>query len=101
MMSTDHEWSNKIPSNLESVVTNFPEYGSRVIFKLYWNLAPLACENFASLVSNGSNIEPSNKKPKPAPIGESGKALSYRNSTIHRVVKGFIMQGKSRRLPCL
>jgi cyclophilin family peptidyl-prolyl cis-trans isomerase len=34
-----------------------------------------------------------NKKPQPAPIGESGKELSYRNSTIHRVKAGFIVQG--------
>lgn len=33
------------------------------------------------------------KKLKAAPIGESGKELTYRNSFLHRVVKGFIVQG--------
>ncbi|KAL9179566.1 hypothetical protein ACHAXT_008856 [Thalassiosira profunda] len=60
------------------------------------SLRALACANFASLCTNGGNsldITGSSKKPKPAPIGESGKELTYRNSAIHRVVKGFIVQG--------
>ena len=90
------EWSDKIPKTLESVVTDFPSNGSRVVFKLYWDVAPLACENFATLCTNGGNsldLSGTNKKPKPAPIGESGKALTYRDSTIHRIVQGFILQG--------
>jgi cyclophilin family peptidyl-prolyl cis-trans isomerase len=31
--------------------------------------------------------------PKPAPVGESGKGMTYRNSPIHRVVGGFVVQG--------
>ena len=30
---------------------------------------------------------------KPAPIGESGKPLSYKNCNVHRIVPGFIVQG--------
>ncbi len=30
---------------------------------------------------------------RPAPVGESGKGLTYRNSNIHRVVRGFVIQG--------
>ena len=63
---------------------------------MYWDVAPLACENFATLCTNGGNsldIGNSSKKIKPAPIGESGKELTYRNSIIHRVEKGFIIQG--------
>ena len=96
LISEDHEWSCKIPPNHTSVVTDFPPYGSRIIFRLFWDVAPLACENFATLCVNGGNsldVSSCGKKPKPAPIGESGKALTYRNSTIHRVVKGFIVQG--------
>lgn len=106
LMSNDHEWSSKIPNNEETVITEFPHHGSRVIFRLYWDVSPLACENFATLCTNGGNslLHPTttpgggsssnnNKKTKPAPIGESGKELTYRNSTIHRVVKGFIVQG--------
>lgn len=57
----------------------------------------MACENFATLCTNGGNsldfTKNNSKKAKPAPIGESGKELTYRNSTIHRVIKGFIVQG--------
>ena len=63
---------------------------------MYWDVAPIACENFATLCTNGGNsldIGNSNKKIKPAPIGESGKEMTYRNSIIHRVEKGFIIQG--------
>mmetsp|Transcript_66 Transcript_66/g.91 ORF Transcript_66/g.91 Transcript_66/m.91 type:complete len:414 (-) Transcript_66:47-1288(-) len=90
----DHEWGTKAAD--ETVVTKLPQYGSRVIFRLYWDVAPLACENFATLCVNGGtslDICNNSKKPKPAPIGESGKALTYRKSTIHRVVPGFVVQG--------
>lgn len=88
------EWSCKLPPNQESIITKPPACGSRIIFKLYWDIAPLASENFATLCTNGSNLDLGNtKKPKPAPIGECGKELSYKNSTIHRVVPGFIIQG--------
>jgi len=93
----DHEWGSKVAAAGESsVVTKLPQCGSRVVFRLYWDEAPLACENFATLCVNGGNsLDVCNnpKKPKPAPIGESGKALTYRSSTIHRVVPGFIVQG--------
>lgn len=96
LMSNDHEWNCKIPPNQETAVTGHPPHGSRIVFKLYWDIAPLACENFATICTNGGrslDLGSSNKKPKPAPIGESGKELTYRNSTIHRVVEGFIVQG--------
>ena len=94
MRSEIKEWSCKVPHNLSSITTKLPLFGSRVVFKLYWEVAPLACENFATLCTNGSSLDlNSTKKPKPAPTGECGKALSYKNSTIHRVVPGFIIQG--------
>jgi cyclophilin family peptidyl-prolyl cis-trans isomerase len=93
-LEKNQEWSCKLPSNEKSVVTGFPPYGSRIVFKLYWDIAPLACENFATLCTNGGAVlAEGNKKPKPAPIGESGKGLTYRRSAIHRVVRGFIFQG--------
>ena len=92
---TDHEWGSKV-NNEESIVTKPSPFGSRVVFRLYWDVAGVACENFATLCVNGGNsmeISSNPKKPKPAPVGESGKALTYRNSPIHRVVPGFIVQG--------
>mmetsp|Transcript_2700 Transcript_2700/g.5218 ORF Transcript_2700/g.5218 Transcript_2700/m.5218 type:complete len:334 (+) Transcript_2700:244-1245(+) len=79
------------------IVTKLPSQGSRIIFRLLWDIAPLACENFATLCTNGGNSLDSNcsgsKKNIPAPVGESGKELTYRNSSIHRVVPKFIVQG--------
>jgi len=48
----DHEWGSKAT---ESIVTKLSPYGSRVVFRLYWDVAPLACENFATLCVNGGN----------------------------------------------
>ncbi len=93
------EWSSKIPSfsNQKAIVTKLPSYGSRIIFRLFWDIAPLACENFATLCTNGGNSLDANcsggKNNKPAPVGESGKELTYRKSSIHRVVPKFIVQG--------
>jgi len=68
--------------------------GNRIVVKLYWEVAPLACENFATLCSNGSTLSSaSSTKPKPAPIGDCGKPLTYRGCKIHRVVPGFVLQG--------
>ena len=92
-LQMDHEWGTKAG---DTIVTKLPQSGSRVVFRLYWDVAPLACENFATLCVNGGNsldISNNPKKPKSAPIGESGKALTYRSSTIHRVMPGFVVQG--------
>jgi peptidylprolyl isomerase len=87
------EWSSKLPSKLRSnVITELPPHGSRIVFELYWDTAPLACKNFATLCTNGGTTSLLTKA-KPAPVGESGKPLTYRNSIIHRVTKGFVLQG--------
>jgi cyclophilin family peptidyl-prolyl cis-trans isomerase len=80
LLSMDHEWSSK-----GSIETRPPVAGNRIVVQLYWDVAPMACENFATLCFYGSNK-------KPAPIGESGKPLTYRNSTVHRVEPGFVLQ---------
>ena len=71
--------------------------------QLFWDIAPLACENFATLCANGSTTlllpqsQQKNTTPikaaKPPPMGQSGKALTYRNTVVHRIVPGFVMQG--------
>jgi peptidylprolyl isomerase len=92
LITTDHEWSYKAAST--GVETRPPTGGNRIVVELYWDIAPLACENFATLCANGSIVPGSkDKKPKPVPIGSSGKPLTYRGSTMHRCVPGFILQG--------
>lgn len=90
------EWASR-DAEIGGIKTKPPRVGNRIILKLFWNIAPLACENFCTLCSNGETLSsqsPASKKEKSASIiGECGKELTYRNSIIHRVVLGFVMQG--------
>ena len=94
LVANDHEWSSKAKDGIE---TRPPLCGNRIIVKLYWEVAPMACENFATLCLNGSLL-PSQQsqggktKIKPPPIGECGKPLTYRNSAVHRIEPGFVIQ---------
>lgn len=78
----DHEWG----SSSQPIQTRPPLAGNRLVVCLLWDQAPLACENFATLCAQGADG-------KPAPVGQSGKPLTYRQSTVHRIVPGFIVQG--------
>lgn len=84
-MTFGAEWSTK-NDECGGIEIRPPVSGCRIVVQLYWNVAPLACQNFATLCWNGSDK-------KPPPIGESGKPLTYRNSTVHRVIPQFILQG--------
>ena len=89
----NEEWASRI-TETNGVQIRPPPAGNRIIVKLYWDIAPLACENFSTLCRNGdTSSSNTNKKPKPAPIGECGKPLTYKDSIVHRVVPGFVMQG--------
>mmetsp|Transcript_7981 Transcript_7981/g.11390 ORF Transcript_7981/g.11390 Transcript_7981/m.11390 type:complete len:407 (+) Transcript_7981:143-1363(+) len=91
LMNSDHEWSAKRKNGIE---LRPPSFGSRVVIKLFWEIAPLCCENFATLCTNGGNsLNDTDKKVKKPPVGESGKELTYRMSKIHRLIPGFIVQG--------
>lgn len=90
LMASDHEWSSKGAL----VELRPPVAGNRILVKLHWDVAPLACENFATLCANGASaISGAKQKSKPAPTGESGKPLTYRNSVVHRILPGFVLQG--------
>jgi peptidylprolyl isomerase len=116
LMANDHEWASKSKTTTTTecgggIVTRPPPAGHRIVVRLFWDVAPLACENFATLCANGSSslqqvVRPgqssssslsksssSSSKPTPAPVGESGKPLTYRGSTVHRVIPGFVLQG--------
>ena len=68
----------------------------QMILRLFWDVAPLACENFATLCGNGSVLAGETIKAAKSPVvplGESGKPLTFRKSKFHRVIPGFVMQG--------
>ena len=103
LMASDHEWSSSSNnSDDDAIEIRPPICGNRMVLKLHWEVAPLACENFATLCANGgggssapsgSNKNKGSSKPNPAPIGASGKPLTYRGSPVHRIVPGFVLQG--------
>lgn len=89
LISTDHEWASR--DNDCGGIEIRPPPNGRMVVELFWDVAPLACENFATLCrSSGSDTTNTNKTTL---IGESGKLLMYKNSVIHRVIPGFVMQG--------
>jgi cyclophilin family peptidyl-prolyl cis-trans isomerase len=97
LIEDDHEWSTKI-NEVGGYMASPPETGCRVVVELDWDHCPLACENFATLCANGSSASnigstTNNNKPRPVPIGESGKPLTYRGCTFHRCIPGFCLQG--------
>lgn len=74
-LENDRDWRGRS-------IALIPVKSSRIVLQLNWEVAPLACENFVTLCCNDDNQ-----------IGQSGKPLTYRNSTIHRVIPKFVVQG--------
>ena len=94
LVANDHEWSSKARDGIE---VRPPSCGNRIVVKLYWDVAPLACENFAALCLNGGllpsqQLQGGKAKIKPPPTGECGKPLTYRKSVVHRIEPGFVVQ---------
>jgi cyclophilin family peptidyl-prolyl cis-trans isomerase len=106
LIQCDHEWSEKIVSyhglgETTSIETKPPSAGNRIVIQLFWDKAPLACENFATLCTNGNqtilqhasqNQERKKRESSIVPIGECGKPMTYKDCKVHRVVPDFIMQ---------
>jgi len=86
LIVNDHDFAQRV-SDLGGYALSHSteEDGGRIIVELFWDIAPLACENFATLCGNKSSGKPQ--------IGVCGKPLAYIGSQFHRVVAGFVMQG--------
>ena len=98
LIACDHDFAPKLNEVGGFSVSHNPKVdGGRIVLELFWDKAPLACENFMVLcgASSATDGRRSNSKgnSRESPIGVSGKPLSYVGSKIHRVIRGFIMQG--------
>mmetsp|Transcript_12739 Transcript_12739/g.16628 ORF Transcript_12739/g.16628 Transcript_12739/m.16628 type:complete len:399 (+) Transcript_12739:344-1540(+) len=98
LIEMDHDFGVKVKKLGGYSLSHDPETdGGRIVVELFWDIAPMACENFMTLAgttsySDGCKGNVGKSVPRPV-IGVCGKPLSYTGSIIHRVVPGFIMQG--------
>ena len=76
LYNNDFVWKEKGPCLSD------PQRCCRMIFELFTDDSPLACENFLTLCTGSKGKSKS-----------SGLELSYKNSKIHRYVPNFILQG--------
>ena len=72
---TDYEWSAR------GACRPVPQRCCRVVFELYVEDCPLACENFAALCAGDRGVAKG-----------SGIPLQYAGSAVHRVETGFVAQ---------
>jgi peptidylprolyl isomerase len=77
MFENDYEWSQRGEIECERAEKE------RVVFEMFWEQSPLACENFLHLCLGDRGCSKT----------FGGVKYDYRNSVFHRVVKGFMMQG--------
>ena len=76
LYANDFEWSAKGQMRAR------PQPNCRVVFELYEDIAPLAVENFLALCRGDRGVDKG-----------SGVKLHYKGCPVHRVVRGFIIQG--------
>ncbi|PIL32177.1 hypothetical protein GSI_05422 [Ganoderma sinense ZZ0214-1] len=63
-------------------VTIDDQPSGRIIFELFNGSAPKACENFRALCTGEKGLSPISERP-----------LYYKNSIVHRSIRGFMIQG--------
>ena len=98
LISYDHDFAPKVKEIGGYALSHDSKVdGGRIVVELYWDKCPLACENFMMLCGGGSSFSDGRRtskgKPANVQIGVCGKPLTYVGSIIHRIVRGFVMQG--------
>ena len=78
MFASDYEWSEKGNGEIELE----PAAEERVVFELFWEKAPLACENFAHLCAGDKGTSKT----------FGGVPFHYKGCIVHRCVKSFMLQ---------
>jgi len=63
--------------------------GGRIVFELYKDVVAATAENFRQLCTGEHGM------------GRNGKPLAYKGSIFHRVIPGFMVQGKAATLSLL
>ena len=63
--------------------------GGRIVFELYKDVVAATAENFRQLCTGEHGM------------GKNGKPLSYKGSTFHRIIPGFMVQGRAATSPPL
>lgn len=51
----------------------------KIVFRLFWDVTPKTAKNFAELIKGFESPD--------------GKTYSYKNTTFHRIIDGFVIQG--------
>uniref|UniRef100_A0A7S2SLM7 peptidylprolyl isomerase n=1 Tax=Rhizochromulina marina TaxID=1034831 RepID=A0A7S2SLM7_9STRA len=77
MKGSDHDWAGR-----GEIAVHPPPPGQRVVVELFPSASPQACENFLRLCRG-----------REAGVGQCGKPLRYHGSRVHRVQRGFVIQG--------
>lgn len=65
-------------------IAPFGDYkGGRIVFELYKDVVAATAENFRQLCTGEHGM------------GKNGKPLSFKGSTFHRIIPGFMVQGRT------
>ena len=79
LYENDYEWGSRGP-----IITKLPN--QRIILEVWPDIAPLACQNFLTIVKERG------QQGEPLKMGKSGVKLTYKNCPFHRIVTDFIAQ---------
>lgn len=78
-MKGENRYADKIPYMDIRYTLDGKEDVARIHFELFWDVTPKTAMNFARILEGRET--------------KKGKPIAYQNSTFHRIINGFMMQG--------